>query len=472
MPRLSDRAFQIVKDELDRCYGDKPDEQLERVIMLSRLENLRMSDGKPVSRIELWEEFSDVSPAFDPNVLAQALAADANDSLLGTPIGVGAVAVLVAAAVGVDAISASAPVVPLTSDSTNLPAANSTASNFLPVSATESATPSPTASAPSFTRRFTRRLFDRFKDTVPAYGSDLAKRWVIPGDGEAQPEEAVIGKAQPDALRSPAVITAPVKDAFETARAFGWRASLKAQNPPYSAQHWAETAVLWEQAIKLLDQVPRGDENYAAAQAKKAVYERNLAHIQDQQQAANAIASDTQPAPKFSAAKPSASQESAPQENDLAIAKRYGWQAALASQNAPHPAEKWADISRLWQLALKQIQTIDPDHPDYEAAQQVKITYQQNLLAIRKRYQQEQNANQRLQSLKATIAEIENSITLSNSSKRDQLLAIIGRLRTIPANTVAYQQAQLVIDETTSKISALPGKSPAQVAISPEEPRQ
>ncbi|MEL6471576.1 MAG: hypothetical protein AAFQ74_17770 [Cyanobacteria bacterium J06623_4] len=467
MPRLSDRAFQIVKDELDRCYGDKPDEQLERVIMLSRLENLRMSDGKPVSRIELWEEFSDVSPAFDPIVLTQALAADANDSLLGTPIGVGAVAVLVAAAVGVDAISASAPVVPLTSDSTNLPAANSAVSNFLPVSATESATPSPTASAPSFTRRFTRRLFDRFKDTVPAYGSDLAERRVIPADGEAQPEAAALGKAQPDALRSPTVITAPVKDAFETARAFGWRASLKAQNPPYSAQHWAETAVLWEQAIKLLDQVPRGDESYAAAQAKKVVYERNLAHIQDRKQAANAIAADTQPAPKFSAAKPSA-----PQENDLAIAKRYGWQAALASQNAPHPAEKWADISRIWQLALKQLQTIDADHPDYEAAQQVKITYQQNLLAIRKRYQQEQNANQRLQSLKATIAEIESSITLSNSSKRDQLLAIVGRLRTIPANTVAYQQAQLVIDETTSKISALPGKSPAQVAISPEEPRQ
>ncbi|MEL6261536.1 MAG: hypothetical protein AAFR12_10755 [Cyanobacteria bacterium J06626_6] len=456
MPRLSDCAFQIVKDELDRCYGDKPEEQLERVIMLSRLENLRMTDGKPISRLELWEEFSDVSPKFDAGVLAQAVNVDANASLVGTPIGVGAIAVLIAAAVGVDAISTSAPVVPLAGDTAN-PPTKAASSGFLPVSATEPAATGTTASAP----RFTRRLLDRFKDTVPAYGSDLVERRVIQEGSDSQPD------VLPGTLQSPTVITAPVKDAFETARAFGWRAVLKAQNPPYTAQHWAETAVLWEQAIKLLDQVPRGDANYSAALAKKAFYQRNLAHVRDRQKAATAIALETQSAPKFSAAKASASQE-----NNLAIARRHGWQAALASQNAPHPAEKWADISRLWQQALKQLQTIDAQHPDYEAAQQVKITYQQNLLAIRKRYQQEQNASQRLQSLKATIAEIESSITLSNSSKRDQLLAIIGRLRTIPANTVAYQQAQLVIDETASKISALPGKSPSQVAISPEEPRQ
>lgn len=432
MPRLSDRAFQLVKEEIDRCYGATPDEQLERVIVLARLENLRIQEGSPLSRIELWETLSDVSSKFDQQVILQAAKLNVDSSVVNTSIGVGAIAVLVAASINADANTATAPVVSevrLTPEQT----IGQSKQAQLTTQADSSVGRAQPIAAANEQPRFAQA-------TQAVSAADIT--------AESSVEVSKADSGEPEQ-----------KSAFEMARTYAWQAALKAQNPPHSATHWAQTAELWQQAIGQLEQVPEGGENYAIAQSKKATYQSNLRQIQARQQAA--IASETSPSPQFSNA--------AASEGSLATAKKFGWQAALASQNAPHPAEKWADISRLWQIALQHLNKVEPDHPDYAEAQQVKAQYQENLAMIRQRYQQAQDASQSLQSLRATLAELETSGRLSGSSGAAQLTAILQRLRTIPTGTVAYQEAQPLIVTTQNRLDGLSESAAPKIAISTED---
>ncbi|MEM8503339.1 MAG: hypothetical protein AAF716_09325 [Cyanobacteria bacterium P01_D01_bin.1] len=239
------------------------------------------------------------------------------------------------------------------------------------------------------------------------------------------------------------------KSAFEKALAFGWQAALKGQRKDQNSQHtaaqWGEAALLWQQAIYLLEQIPPADPSYSAAREKQAVYESNLQQIMTRQLAA--LIAEASLRPLASAAV---------KEDWIAIAKKQGWQAALAGQNAPHPTEKWAQVSRLWQAALQTLENIEPQSPEYAEATTIKAQYQKNLAAIRKRYQIEQSTDQTLRSLQATLREIESSSPIVATNKRAQLVAIIERLQTIPLGTMAHARAQNLIESTTAKLSELP----------------
>ncbi|MGB3787464.1 MAG: hypothetical protein WA949_05600 [Phormidesmis sp.] len=284
--------------------------------------------------------------------------------------------------------------------------------------------------------------------------------------------------------------TAPIlpllgqESAFEKARAFGWQAALKGQSPPNTPQHWGEVALLWQQAIYFLDQVPASDPNYAAAREKQAVYEQNLQQIMVRQLAAlttaltteakQVAAVSTTQVPGRDVSRREVTQVAPPvvEEDWVAIAKKQGWQAAIASQNAPHPVEKWADISRLWQNALQTLEKIDTQSSQNAEAQVIKAQYQENLSAIRKRYQIEQITAQRLQSLQATLREIERSSPVATNNKRTQLVAIIGRLRTIPQGTTAYSPAQRLIATTTAELNNLPVGPLPRIATASETEAQ
>lgn len=279
--------------------------------------------------------------------------------------------------------------------------------------------------------------------------------------------------------------TAPVlplltqKSAFEKARDFGWQAALKGQNPQDTSKQWGEAALLWQQAIYFLDQVSPLDDSYSEAQEKRAVYRVNLQQVISRQLSAltaearsrQVATTATNPASQAQTSQPQPLQinpssgstdpaASATVEKDwIVIAKKQGWQAALAGQNAPHPADKWAAVSRLWQTALQTLEKIEPQSPQYAQAQAIRAQYQKNLDDIRKRYQVEQAADQRLRSLQATLYEIENSSAVLNN-KRTQLTAIVTRLRTIPLGTMAHARAQALITTTTAKLGQLPNQQP------------
>lgn len=456
MSRLSDRAFQIIKNEIDRRYTDSSEDQIERAILIARLQTLRSRDGKPMDRVQIWEELSDIMPNFDQNILIEAAHIDADSPLMGASIGVGAVAMLVSTAMGIDTLvsNPTAPVAQLLSlkpengqNRRATPVRQNTAQNDL--------------------------------QNAPSVDSDLQARLTVAATSSATTAEKTAEKTADSSERQTPATTAgtATKSALEQAKKLGWQAALKSQNPPHSAQHWKETAALWQQALAQLETVSSRDSDYATAQVKKTLYQQNLQQVKARQEVAQLAEQPNPPAassvqaqaPRFSG-QPSSPvvQPTAQNEDLLKLAKRYGWQAAVASQNAPHPPEKWADISRLWQTALINLDGIQPDHPSYGEAQDVKARYQQNLAEIRQRYQMEQTATQRLQSLQATITEIGNNVAPSATKSR-QLEAIIVRLKTIPAGTQAHSQAQQLIVEINRQLKAIATSPSTKIILSANE---
>ncbi|MEL6816026.1 MAG: hypothetical protein AAFP03_14635 [Cyanobacteria bacterium J06598_3] len=475
MPRLSDRAFQIVKNEIERCYTDSPADQIERIILLARLQTLRARKGKPMNRAQIWEELSDIAPNFDQDVLIEAANVDTDSPIVGASIGIGAVAMLVSTAMGMETVMANAPET-TPSQQPNL----ATAATPTDAQGDDAAAPNALPNAPKIDSNTTAKL------TATKTTGQSAEPQASTVPFINAPVNAHVNAPNAPASISPA---AADKTAFEIARSFGWKAALKGQNPPHSEQHWGEAADLWRQAIAQLERVSPQDPNYTAAQAKKTLYRQNLAQIESRQRAvqlanqkvspeatptaAPALAPALAPAdkqPAVPAQLPVQSPQFTAQREDapLKVAKRYGWQAAVAGQNAPHPPEKWADISRLWQTALLNLNKIEQGHPDYDEAQQVKARYQQNLAVVRQRYQQEQSATQRLRSLEATLAEIDRNFAPS-AAKHTQLKAIVARLKTIPVGTQAHQQAQQLIASTNGEISAIAANPTSQVILSANE---
>ena len=227
--------------------------------MLARLETLReetlrANNGRPMSHMQIWEVLSDVAPSFNHNlgqsVLMDAEIVETNSPIMGVSIGVGAVAALITAAVSMDSITAAGAVrakQPISSPSDVVTSQSTTSEDnklkSAPIVAVEQ-----TGNKPRWPHWLMQQINAK---------REPSKQLSITGFG-----------------------------AFEEAKGLGWQAALKSQNPPYSPQHWEETADLWSTAIAYLGQVTPEHESYTAAQAKKAVYQKNLQEIQKRQREA------------------------------------------------------------------------------------------------------------------------------------------------------------------------------------------
>ena len=394
MARLCDRAFKVIELEIESLHNQGIIDKLDRVILFARLRTLQAESGRHLTRIQIWDNLCDVIPDIDPKVLTSVAANGHNLSDVRISTGIGATAVLVASTFGIGSTTASINIsTPVSQINQSAVKSGAKAENSV-----DSRVKNPIVKPLSLKARFTRTS----------------------------------AKASVES------------NAFIQAKRLGWQAALKGQNPPHSAQHWRETAALWRQAIVYLNQVPTRYADYAAVEDKIAFYQRNLAEVEGRRVAAIARENPVQVLQPVPFEQANAPQFSAAEGDHLAIARRYGWQAALASQNAPLPAQKWADISRRWKTALHHLEQIPAASAQYAEAQQVKATYQQNLAAVRQHYRQEQVASQSVASLQAALGEVEQS-GLSHQAKARQNQAIFTKLRAIPVGTDAYFQAQGVI---------------------------
>ena len=388
MPCLSDRAFKIIELEIQDLHNQGAIDKLDKAILVSRLQTLQAGSGKPLSRAQIWEELSDIIPGIDLKVLTSAAYPENGSQKVTLSLGLGAAAVLVASTAGMKATTASVGVPD--SSSENLPGQDE-------------------VSKQAQETRYVARPVANVETSQPRFS------W----------------------FRQKAVTRSTEIDAFVEAKRLGWQAALKGENPPYSAQHWQETAGMWRQALVYLNQVPRSHSSYAEVPSKIAFYQRNLKEVE--RRIAGAIAREA-------SEKQPVAQTVKPEEDYLAIARRYGYQAALAGKKAPHPASRWAEISRTWRTALLTLNKISPEHSQYAEAQQVITDYQQNLEIVRQRYRQEQSASQSVASLRAALIEIQRS-GRHRQTKQAQIQAIRAKLQAIPAGTDASLQAQKVLGE-------------------------
>lgn len=72
---------------------------------------------------------------------------------------------------------------------------------------------------------------------------------------------------------------------IEAAKKYAKIAAESSQNPPHTADEWEQIASSWEEAIKLLKQVPKQDAGYLDAITKLAEYQKNLGIAQTRQKA-------------------------------------------------------------------------------------------------------------------------------------------------------------------------------------------
>lgn len=398
MSRLSDRAFKVIELEIASLHNQGIIDKLDSIILSSRLTTLQAESGKHLTRAQIWDNLCDVIPDIEPKVLTSAAASGRSLSDVRISVGVGATAVLVASTLGMESTTASIEV-PVLSD-------------------------------------------------LQA-GQEVADRQSQDGRKTSGLAENPILKRLPLAARFTNAKAMSAEPAvLKQAKGLGWQASLKGKNPPHSSQHWRETAKLWRQALVYLNQVPKSYADYAAVEEKIAFYQRNLSEIEGRQTAAIArerAAQIQNPAPGGQAAIPNFSKVSKVAETDyLAIARRHGWQASVDAQDAPHPARQWASVSRTWKKALHNLEQVSADSAQYEEAQRVKATYQQNLAQVREHYRKEQAASQSVASLQAVLDEIERSGFLPQVKQR-KAEAIAVKLRQIPVETNAYLQAQEAI---------------------------
>ena len=117
---------------------------------------------------------------------------------------------------------------------------------------------------------------------------------------------------------------------------------------------------------------------------------------------------------------------------------------------------------------MLKLESIDSAHPNHAEAQQVKDRYRRNLAAVRDRYQKEQTATQTLQSLKATLAELDND-TAPNATQYGQLEAIVKKLRSVPTGTEAHLKAQKLAAETAGVMDAIAANPNSKVTLSPRD---
>lgn len=126
-------------------------------------------------------------------------------------------------------------------------------------------------------------------------------------------------------------------------------------------------------------------------------------------------------------------------------AMQFGIQAAKSAQNPPHSAKEWEKVIKLWQEAIRRLEQIPTDNPNYLDAQKKLAEYQSNLWVSESRLQAEKDAVESVKQAKVAIAQWKTSVSSKDpniGSLIGQLTDIISTLEQVPAGTTVSAEAQ------------------------------
>ena len=121
---------------------------------------------------------------------------------------------------------------------------------------------------------------------------------------------------------------------WETAQRLAMEAAVMTQNPPHPLEVWQRSQAKWQEAIKLLEGIGEDSPISIQAKDKLAVYEASYAAI------SNRIVTEQRATA------------------NLEAAQKLAWQAAVLSQNPPHPPEVWQQVKAKWQDAINLLEAI------------------------------------------------------------------------------------------------------------------
>ncbi|MEO0455533.1 MAG: hypothetical protein AAF152_02990 [Cyanobacteria bacterium P01_A01_bin.114] len=441
MPRLRDRAFGLLTQELKRLTP--PLEQVRYDIVLKRLEKFRQQEGPPLSYDDLKATVIDIFPEIDDQVLRKAAQLN-QPNPLAKPLGW-----LIRLAAGAGVIAGGLWVVNLPYPMIRWPVAKTAPMLLLPsfirmdhnyrqaIIYTEQADQliNNATSAQDFELGADKAAqAQHHLDQLPVwflgyypqrYCSWFACSWQFTLD-EFEAARALIGRMDAQIFQEENALTLLDEGtlAVETAK--------RRYEALQSSEEKLAILAMWQTGMDKLNEIPAGTLAGETAQTRLAAFQR------DYQTVAGTSASASQ------------------SNTYVQVAKRYAAQAAQVAQNPPHSAATWGRAATLWGEALDQLNQVTANSPGYAEAQTLRVSYLNNLEQIKERQATEQTA---LQTLKQVEDRVVRLIQTNSAQPTPNLLAdlqsVINQLASIPPGTTSYNQAQQLLIQAENRLDVL-----------------
>lgn len=430
MSRLNDRAYKILRAEVDRCAGDDILQQVQRDIVCKRLERLRFAKGSPASLEELRETVSDLFPNFSEKVLKSAASANRSSGTLGkitwtVEILLGLAGILWVVNLPYPMIrwpvARTAPILLLPSYiSMNYHYRQAVARVEQADQLINHATSPADITLGEVKVKQAQQHLDAlpvwFLGYWPQYTFWFGWRFTL---DEFQSARASVGRMEAKVFQE--------KNAqAQLEQGEKALAIAKQQYQQGKTQADKETAIAsWQAAIDRIEQVPEVTLAGHTADTKLTAFQRDF------QQVAGLTA------------------HGARTDILIAAAQQYAFAADEAAQNSPHTASQWQEIAGLWQEAIERLQKVGEDDPGYIDAQKLLVKCQMKLGNVRTQLQAEQESVAALEQAKDKIS------TLLASNDGSQLAAglqdIINQLDQVKSGTTAYAEAQRLLELAEKK---------------------
>lgn len=143
------------------------------------------------------------------------------------------------------------------------------------------------------------------------------------------------------------------------------------------------------------------------------------------------------------------------------VAKQFAWQAAKMSQNSPHSAAKWQQITGFWEEAIAQLEKVDPqDKTSYIQAQTKIAEYRVNLAQVKLKQEEEQASVQAIERAKNQIQNLlastpDNADRVNRPQTAAIIQGIINELQKVQPGTTVSSEAQELMEFAKAKLKEL-----------------
>ena len=437
MGRLTDRAFDILRAEVDKCAAaDSVAGAVYRSMVIKRLEKLRSQNGTFASRDEIRDTFKNEFPNFSEKALKEAVKANKPPGLFDKIIFAGS---LLGGAAGIIwLINLPFPMI-------RWPVANTMPILLLPsfismdynyrqaialVEQSDQLINKATAAADFDLGETKSKQAQKHLDALPVwflgyypktYCSFAGCTWRFTVD-EFQAARKNIGRMEAQIFQQKNAFTqlSQVEQALTTAK----QEYQQAKN----AADRQKASINWQSAIDQLNQIPA--ETLAGETAKK-----KLQAADRDFQAMGGVATGSVRA-----------------DNLIEAAKEFALSAAVASQKPPHPAAQWEQIAGLWEEGINRVKMVPVDNPGYLDAQTKLAEYQKNLGIAQIRLQAEKDSATVLQEAKSLFANLQKDVNSQNSGNSlSQLQEIINKLESVKPGTTVYPESQKWLQSARKK---------------------
>jgi tetratricopeptide (TPR) repeat protein len=437
MPRLNQKAFNLLKAELQRLSSTDIAGQTLQNIGLKRLEKLCVQEGPPLTLTELRDMILDLYPAFNEAVLAQAIAANGGTHRPRSTGSKGNWQKLQWSAIAIIAVPSVIGFLNLPYPMIRWPVAKVAPILLLPsfmsmdhhyrqaislVEQSDQLVNQATSAADLALGTTKVKAAQKSLDALPVwflgyypvtYCNWMQCTWRFTLD-EFQQARKDIGRMEArlfqennaqTKLEAADLTLGNIKQQYQEAPNEGERSQAIAQ---------------WQQAIDTLHQIPRETLAGRTAATKLKAYERDFERVA-----------------KWS-------DDTARSGNLIGAAQAF---ASLAQQSAAgdmHTAAEWEEIQRQWEMAIARLDKIDVKDPNYAQAQKLLATYHKNLGTAKTKLKTEQESVQAF--AKAQQATEQLLATLNGEGDRAsiarQLQSIVNDLQKVKKGTTVYAEAQ------------------------------